>query len=96
MRDLQLFEYHQKQVRTAMVDGEVCFVAKDVCDVLEITNVSDAIRRLDEDEKGIVSTDTPSGNQEMLIVNESGLYSLILGSRKPEAKPLRSPKLNWR
>ena len=72
-----------------MRDGEPWFVAKDVCTCLEIANVSDACSRLDEDERGIVSTDTPSGKQEMLIVSEPGLYSLIGSSKKPEAKAFK-------
>jgi len=64
-------------------------VAKDVCDVLEIGNSRDAISNLDEDEKGVVNTDTLGGKQEMRIINESGLYSLILRSRKPEAKAFK-------
>ncbi|WP_409449720.1 Bro-N domain-containing protein [Candidatus Igneacidithiobacillus taiwanensis] len=64
-------------------------MAKDVCDILEIVNYRDAMTRLDDDEKGVVSTDTLGGTQEMLIVNESGLYALVLTSRKPEARKFR-------
>lgn len=83
------FEYQGQQVRTILRDGEPWFVAKDVCDVLEIVNSRDAVGRLDEDEKGVVSTDTPGGRQELQVVNEPGLYALVLGSRKPEAKAFR-------
>ena len=86
---LQLFQNAGFKVRVVMRDGEPWFVAKDVCTCLEIANVSDACSRLDEDERGIVSTDTPSGNQEMLIVSEPGLYSLIGSSKKPEAKAFK-------
>lgn len=82
----QVFEYEDRPVRTALVNGEPWFVAKDVCDILELGDVSKAVSRLDEDEKGTNSIPTPGGNQEMLVINEPGLYSLILGSRKPEAK----------
>lgn len=71
------------------LDGEPWVVAKDVCDALEINNTSKALERIDADEKGITSSYTPSGIQEMLIVNESGLYTLILGSRKKEAKEFK-------
>lgn len=73
-------------VRTLMRNDEPYFVASDICKSLEIGNSSDAISRLDEDEKGVASIDTPGGEQIMAIVSESGLYSLILGSRKPGAK----------
>lgn len=86
---LQLFTDKGFRVRVLMRDGEPWFVAKDVCTCLEIANVSDACSRLDEDERGIVSTDTPSGKQEMLIVSEPGLYSLIGSSKKPETKAFK-------
>ena len=69
--------------------GELWFVAADVCRVLDIKNSRDAVADLDDDEKGVVNTDTLGGKQEMNIINESGLYSLILRSRKPEAKAFR-------
>lgn len=67
-------------------DGEPWFVLADVCRALEIANAADAARRLDDDEKGIVITDTLGGPQKLAIINESGLYSLILTSRKEGAK----------
>lgn len=86
---LQLFQNAGFKIRVVMRDGEPWFVAKDVCTCLEIANVSDACSRLDEDERGIVSTDTPSGQQEMLVVSEPGLYSLIGSSKKQEAKAFK-------
>ncbi|KUF22000.1 phage antirepressor [Bacillus sp. G1(2015b)] len=85
----QIFNYEDQQVRTVVKNEEVWFVAKDVCDVLEIKNNRDAISRLDVDEKGVVSTDTLGGSQELTAVNEPGLYTLILGSRKPEARKFK-------
>ncbi|WP_339195181.1 BRO family protein [Aeribacillus sp. FSL W8-0870] len=85
----RVFTYGETQVRTVVQNGEVLFVGKDVCDILEIKNSRDALGRLDEDEKGVVLIDTPGGKQQMLCVNEAGLYSLILGSRKPEAKQFK-------
>ena len=76
-------------MRVVKLDGEVWFVAKDVCRALELGNVSQTLSTLDDDEKGITTTDTPGGPQEMLIINEPGLYSLILRSRKPEAKAFK-------
>lgn len=95
MTDIQLFQNEQfGQVRVIERDGEPWFVAKDVCECLDLSNVSMAIDRLDEDEKSnISSTDIREivsnievSNRGINIVSESGLYSLVLGSRKPEAK----------
>lgn len=71
-------------VRALLRDGEPWFVATDVCEALELDHT--ALRRLDDDEKGRDSIPTLGGEQTLNTVNESGLYSLILGSRKPEAK----------
>jgi len=87
---LQIFENERfGKIRVVMKDSEPWFVAKDVCDCLEIGNSSDAISRLDEDEKGVVLNDTPGGTQNHSIISEPGLYSLVLGSRKPEAKEFK-------
>ena len=88
MNDLTVFQNPDfGQVRTITRDGEPWFVAADVCRALEIDRTQ--IRRLDEDEKGVYSMQTPGGAQKMTIVNEPGLYSLVLGSRKPEAKAFK-------
>lgn len=84
--NLQVFQFENSSIRTVELEGVVWFIAKDVCDALAIVNSRDALKRLDEDERGVVTTDTLGGQQEMAAVNESGLYSLILTSRKPEAK----------
>ena len=76
-------------VRVVECNGEPWFVASDVCRALSIINSRDAIARLDDDEKGVVSTDTPGGMQNMTVTNEPGLYTLVLGSRKPEAKAFK-------
>ena len=90
MNELQVFENNQfGQVRAIMKDGEPWFVAADVCRALEIANNRDALTRLEQDEKGVALTDTPGGAQEVTIVNEPGLYALVLGSRKPEAKAFK-------
>ncbi len=70
-------------------DGSVWFVAKDVCDALGYENSRKAVAKLDDDEKGVTKSYTPGGKQEMTIINESGLYHLILRSNKPEAKKFR-------
>lgn len=76
------------QVRVVEVNGEPWFVAKDVCECLELDLASGA-RGLDDDEKGLHTMQTPGGAQEMSIVSESGLYGLILRSRKPEARAFK-------
>lgn len=75
-------------VRTIMIDGEPWFVARDVCDCLGLDS-SNISKLLDEDEKGSYTVRTLGGDQRMLTINESGLYSLVLRSRKPEAKTFK-------
>lgn len=77
------------EIRSVMVGGEPWFVAKDICDVLGLVNSRKATSSLDEDEKGVSLIVTPSGEQTMTIINESGLYNLVFQSRKPEAKAFR-------
>lgn len=89
MANIQVFEYQNNKVRTVDMDGEAWFVLKDVCAVLGINNNRMAADRLDDDEKGVSLIDTLGGKQEMVIVNESGLYHVILRSDKPEAAPFR-------
>ena len=81
--------YKDTPVRIIEKDGEPWFVAKDVCNVLELANPRSSMALLDEDERGVHSMDTPSAKQEMAIISEAGLYSLILRSRKPEAKAFK-------
>ena len=93
MDELQVFNNISfGQVRVQELDNEVWFVAKDVCECLGINDTSKAVGRLDEDEKGTNSIPTPGGNQNLLTVNEYGLYSLVLSSRKPEAKEFKPVK----
>jgi prophage antirepressor-like protein len=90
MTNLTVFTYTEHDIRTLAIDGEPWFVARDVCDVLGIQNVSDTLRKvLDDDEKGVATVYTPGGEQQMATVNEAGLYSLILRSRKAEAKQFK-------
>lgn len=90
MNELKVFEYHSNKVRTVERDGEPWFVLKDVCQVLGIADHKVVARRLDTDEVCQTPlTDSVGRNQETLIINESGLYSVILRSDKPEAKPFR-------
>lgn len=87
--EIQIFNYNDHEVRTVQKDGEPWFVLKDVCGILSIGNVADVYARLDTDEKGVGQIDTLGGRQNMSIINESGLYNVILRSDKPEAKPFR-------
>ena len=90
MNELQIFQNNVfGQVRVVEQDGEPWFVAKDVCNCLELSNSRKALSRLDDDEKGVTLSDTLGGRQEMATVNEYGLYSLVLSSRKPEAKEFK-------
>ena len=90
MNDLQIFTYQQSTVRTVERDGEPWFVLKDVCDVLGIGSPHKVADRIDEDERNqIPLTDSLGRQQETTIINESGLYNVILRSDKPEAKPFR-------
>ena len=86
---IKLFENPQFRVRVIMRCADPWFVAKDACDCLKITNVSKACQTLDEDEKGITKGYTLGGSQDMMLISESGLYTLIMRSNKPEAKVFR-------
>jgi prophage antirepressor-like protein len=76
------------EIRTVTLDGDPWWVAADVCEVLG-TDTSNLSRTLDADERGTYSIRTPSGDQNMTIISEPGLYSLILRSRKPEAREFK-------
>lgn len=76
-------------LRTIIKDDEIWFVAKDVCDALELGNSRQALVRLEDDEKADVILNDGSQNRRMNIINEYGLYSLVLASRKPEAKTFK-------
>lgn len=82
----QIFAFDDQMVRTVDRNGEAWFVATDICNALDHGNPRQVIARLDDDERGVHSMDTLGGHQEVNIINESGLYSLILTSRKEEAK----------
>lgn len=83
----QVFNYNSNSIRTIIMENEIWFVAKDVCDILELSNPSIAIGRLDYDEVTKFNLGGLSG--ESNIINEAGLYSLILSSRKHEAKQFK-------
>lgn len=90
MNEIQIYTNQRfGDVRAITKDGEPWFVAADVCRALDLGNSRMALTRLEDDEKGVILTDTLGGKQEMSTVNEPGLYSLVLGSRKPEAKAFK-------
>ena len=83
----KLFEYHHIQVRTTVVNEEVWFVAKDVCDVLEIPwRGNDTLSTIRDEWKGVRKFRTPGGNQPLTIVSEAAVYKLAFRSNKPEAE----------
>lgn len=88
MGQMEIFENEEfGQVRTVMRDGEVWFIARDVAEALGYANASDAIsKHVDREDKGIAKCDTLGGTQELTVLNESGLYSLILSSKLGSAK----------
>ena len=89
--ELQIYENAQfGTVRTSVVDGEVMFVGKDVAECLGYANPRKAIAdHVDDEDKGVTKCDTLGGSQEMIVINESGLYSLVLRSKLPGAKKFR-------
>ena len=91
MNEMQIFQNEQfGEVRSIIQDGEPWFIAADVCKALEIGQVTNSIRRLDADEKALISIKGINrGNDKVNIINEYGLYSIVLSSRKPEAKAFK-------
>lgn len=84
------FKYEEQQVRTIEKNGEPWFVGKDVADILGYSDTAQAVRKhIDNEDKGVVEMTTPGGKQPVTIINESGLYSLILSSKLPTAKEFK-------
>lgn len=81
------FCFESQEVRVITVDDEPWFIAKDVCEVLEVG--TEQTRRLDDDEKGLRKVQTLGGAQDLVVISESGLYTLVIRSNKPQAKPFR-------
>lgn len=86
---IKLFEDKGFKIRVIMRAGDPWFVAKDACDCLTISNVTQACQTLDEDEKGVCKVETLGGKQDVTVISESGLYTLIMRSNKEQAKPFR-------
>jgi prophage antirepressor-like protein len=88
----QIFSFNDAQIRVVEKDGQPWFVAKDVCEIIGLSQVSRAMDRLDDDERGLVKVTHPQNPEKTLevnAVNESGLYQLIIASNKPEARTFR-------
>ena len=91
MSNIELFKNESfGEVRTLLIEDEVWFVGKDVAEALGYVEPRSAIsKKVDEEDRGVAKMETPSGKQDMTIINESGLYSLILSSKLPQAKDFK-------
>ena len=86
MANLSIFHFEDQTVRYVGDGIDHEWIAADICDVLGLKNVSDALSRLEPEDKGVVIADTPGGNQKLSTIKESGLYRLMFKSRKEKAK----------
>ncbi|MEJ5030017.1 BRO-N domain-containing protein [Comamonas sp. MYb69] len=90
MSNIVPFQFQDHHITVLLDDrGEPSFIGKEIADVLGYSEASAMTRTLDEDEKGLQLVQTPGGKQRVITINESGLYSAILASIKPEAKPFK-------
>jgi anti-repressor protein len=90
MNELIQFDFKGNPINVILhLDGEPWFIADEVCEILELSNTSQSVGRLDDDEKLIYTLYMSGQNREVLLINESGLYSLIMTSRKPKAKEFK-------
>lgn len=90
MNELKIFNYEDKEIRTQLINNEPWFVGKDVAVILGYSNPRDAINKhIDYEDKGVAKCDTLGGSQDLTVINESGLYSLILSSKLEGAKKFK-------
>ncbi|KAA8377148.1 BRO family protein [Leuconostoc carnosum] len=90
MNKVEVFNFNGNDVRTLVVDEEVWFVGKDIADNLGYQRPADAVTtHVDEADKGVGKIQTPGGAQTMTLINESGMYSLALGSKLSDAKKFK-------
>lgn len=90
MNEIQVFKFKNSSIRTVAIGGEPWFVGKDVAEVLGYSNTRDALdRHVDVEDRRVSGITTPGGLQNMAVINESGLYSLILSSKLPTAKEFK-------
>lgn len=93
MTELVPFDYSGRQVRTMTdLEGNTWFVAADVCAVLGLTNAAKAVSGLDDDERSTLPIGYGAGGPDRLIISEPGLYTMLVRSRRPEARPFRQPE----
>lgn len=91
MKELQSFIFESQQLRTIKVNDEVWFVGKDVAMILGYAKTANAIsQHVDDEDKGVTRMMTPGGKQNIQVINESGMYSLILSSKMPNAKKVQA------
>ena len=88
-KSIEKFNFNGKEIRTINKEGEPWFVAKDVADILEYSETEKMLRRLDDEEKLSSQFGGSGQSRDMIVINESGLYSAIIGSTKPEAKAFK-------
>lgn len=90
MSNIQIFNFQGNNVRSMVLDGEPWFVGKDVAEILGYKDTSGALNKhIDDEDKGVAELTTPGGLQKMIIINESGVYALVFGSRLPIAKKFK-------
>ena len=90
MNEISFFKFDENfTVRSIIKENEPWFVAKDICDVLGLTNITEALRNLEDDERGSEFLNTSGGRQKVVIISESGLYALVIRSNKPNARRFR-------
>lgn len=89
MNSLLAYQFDEEPVRVVMIAGTPWFVANDVARVLGYSHAPHMVRNLEEDELGVHIVDTSGGNREMNIISESGLYAVIMRSRRPDARRFR-------
>lgn len=90
MNELKTFKFNENQIRTLLINNEPYFIGKDVANILGYSNTRKAINdHVDEEDKGVTKCDTLGGKQDLIVINESGLYSLILSCKLPTAKKFK-------
>jgi anti-repressor protein len=90
MNEVQVFNFKDSEVRTLLINNEPYFVGKDVASILGYSNPRKALAdHVDDEDKGVTKCDTLGGVQELTVINESGLYSLVLSSKLPKAKEFK-------
>lgn len=90
MNEVKTFNFNNMSVRMIMIDNMPYFVGKDVAEILGYKNIRDALaKHVESEDKGVAKCDTHGGKQDMTVINESGLYSLILSSKLPQAREFK-------